>query len=109
MDMGMSTTVCKYVLIGAFAGALGLPILVAVVPFMLGFTVGGVVSGSLAALMMTCHAGYIPVGGFVAMMQSIGTMGIYAGFNFVTIVIGCIGGMVGGGYKALYVDNVCEA
>ncbi|KAG0044032.1 hypothetical protein BGZ83_010729 [Gryganskiella cystojenkinii] len=98
-------SVAKYLLIGACSGALGLPILVATVPFLLGFTVGGVTAGSLAALMMTCHAGYIPVGGFVAMMQSLGTMGLAAGFNAITVVIGCLSGMALGGYLALFRDH----
>ncbi|KAK3830322.1 MAG: hypothetical protein J3R72DRAFT_455922 [Linnemannia gamsii] len=102
------SSVCKYLLIGAFSGALGLPILVVTVPFLLGFT-GGVTAGSLAALMMTCHAGYIPVGGFVAMMQSIGTMGLAAGFNLFTVVIGCFSGMLLGGYWAIFQDHVCSA
>ncbi|KAI9232384.1 MAG: hypothetical protein BYD32DRAFT_165872 [Podila humilis] len=51
--------------------------------------------------------GYIPIGGFVATMQSLGTMGIYAGLNVITITIGCIAGMSLGGYKALYIDDFC--
>jgi len=97
--------VFKYVPIGACTGALGLPLLVGTVPLLLLFTVEGVATGSIAALLMTCHAGYIPIGGFVATMQSIGTMGIYIGFDFFTVATGCLAGMGLGGYKALYIDD----
>ncbi|KAI8604566.1 hypothetical protein EDD21DRAFT_365973 [Dissophora ornata] len=102
------TNVCKYVLVGCFSGALGLPVIVATVPFLLGFTAGGIVAGSCGAILMACHAGYVPIGGFVAVMQSIGSMGIYAGFNLITVSLGVVSGGVLGGYIALYVDKVCS-
>jgi hypothetical protein len=39
---------------------------------------------------------YVPIGGFVATMQSIGSVGLKDGFNWVTVIIGAIlGGLVG--------------
>ncbi|KAK3830323.1 MAG: hypothetical protein J3R72DRAFT_455923 [Linnemannia gamsii] len=97
---------CKYTLIGTCAGALGLPILVVTVPFLLGFTVGGAVAGSCATVMMRFHAGHIPIRGFVATMQSIGTMGLAAGFNLFTVRLGCFSGMVLGVYLG-YISRPC--
>jgi hypothetical protein len=45
---------------------------------------------------MATHAGYVPIGGFVATMQSIGTGGLQAGFNRVTVIVGAVvGGVIG--------------
>jgi hypothetical protein len=83
-----------YSLGGGCIGAISLPIVIATVPFALGFTVGGIASGSLAAMCMAFHAGYTPIGGFVATMQRIGTMGMHAGFNMTTVKIGGICGII---------------
>ena len=82
--------------IGMIFGAVGLPVVVGVIPFLLGFTVGGIATGSIAAFCMAFHAGYVPIGGFLATMQSIGSVGLKAGFNRFTVIIGAIlGGLVG--------------
>jgi len=75
------------------------------VPFLLGLTVGGVATRSIAAPLMTCNAGYIPIGEFMVTMQSNGTTEIYAGFNSFTVANGCLAGMGFGGYKELYIDH----
>ncbi|KAG0265472.1 hypothetical protein DFQ27_000609 [Actinomortierella ambigua] len=68
-----------------------------------------VVAGSLAAVLMWCHMGHIPVGGFVALMQSLGTMGLMAGYNIVVMSISAIVGMIGMVYIAVRVQEVCSA
>ena len=88
--------------IGMISGAVGLPVVVGVVPFLLGFTVGGIATGSIAAFCMAFHAGYTPIGGFVATMQSIGSVGLKAGFNWVTVIIGAILGGLVGEYITIY-------
>lgn len=47
---------------------------------------------------MAFHAGYVPIGGFVATMQSIGSVRLEAGFNWVTVIIGAILGVIVGVY-----------
>jgi hypothetical protein len=101
--------VCKFILIGGCSGALGLPIVVGIVPFLLGFTVGGVVLGTYAATMMRFHKGNIPVGSFVSILQSIGAKGLAAGFNICTVVLGGSLGMAVGGYLAILRYGVCSA
>lgn len=98
----------KYLLFGACSGALGLPILIVTVPFLLGFTARGVRAGSPAAIMMRRHAGFIPIKSFVAMMQSIGAKGLAAGFNRRTIIRGCFLGMAWAGYRAVFQDPSCS-
>ncbi|KAF9163448.1 hypothetical protein DFQ26_002497 [Actinomortierella ambigua] len=101
--------VIGYALTGAISGAFLLPLLVPLALFLAGFTVGGVVAGSLAAVLMWCHMGHIPVGGFVALMQSLGTMGLMAGYNVVVMSISAIVGMIGMVYIAVRVQEVCSA
>lgn len=78
--------------IGLVAGGIGLPLIISTVPFLLGFTVGGIVQGSIAASCMACHGGYVPIGGFVATMQSVGEMGCRVGCQ---LWIVCIGSLIG--------------
>lgn len=100
--------VSKYSLIGACFGALGIPLALGIIPLVLGFGVGGIVAGSIGSIMMTCHQGYTPAGGWVAMMQSIGTNGFAVGFNPPVMIISCVLGLVGGGYVALYYEGYCD-
>lgn len=90
-------------------GSIAIPFIVAAIPFLLGFTVGGIVSGSIAAMCMAQHHGYVPVDSFVAKMQSFGQKGWHAGFNPLTIILGCIVGMSFGGFLAVSVHDVCSA
>jgi hypothetical protein len=89
----------KYVLystLGSCIGTISLPTIIAIVPFALGFTIGGIVTGSIGAMCMAFHAGYVPIDGFVATMQRIGTMGVHAGFNKYVISIGALCGCIVG-------------
>lgn len=101
--------VCKYILIGACSGSLGLPLFISVGLPLIGFTVGGIVSGTLATCMMAFHRGYTPVGGVVAHMQSAGTRGGQAGFQQPIIILGCIFGALLGSYYGLFVERFCGA
>lgn len=69
---------------------------------------GGIIAGSIGSIMMACHQGYTPAGGWVAMMQSIGTKGFIVGFNPSVMIISCALGLVGGGYVALFYEGYCE-
>lgn len=93
--------VAKYSCVGALSGGLGLCTVIAIIPPLLGFAVGGIVGGSVAALLMAFHGGFTPAGGFVAFMQSTGTCGLYAGFNPVIFYIGSSIGLFAGAYLAI--------
>ncbi|KAK3809324.1 MAG: hypothetical protein J3Q66DRAFT_353523 [Benniella sp.] len=100
--------VCKYILIGGCVGSIAIPFIVAAIPFLLGFGVGGIVSGSIASMLMARHNGYVPINGFVSNMQRMGEKGWQAGFNPGTIILGCILGLCFGGFLALSVHDVCS-
>ncbi|KAK3809682.1 MAG: hypothetical protein J3R72DRAFT_464159 [Linnemannia gamsii] len=104
-----ASSMSNHLLIGAFSGAILLPILVWKLLMLSGFTEHGMVRGSIAAMAMAYYDGYIPVGGFMATMQSIGSMGSDAAFNRFVVVPGCFLGMALGGYWAIYRDYVCNA
>ncbi|TPX35732.1 hypothetical protein SmJEL517_g01978 [Synchytrium microbalum] len=93
---------------GIVIGAIGLPLIIATIPFLLGFTVGGIASGSIAAFCMAFHRGYVPIGGFVATMQSIGTNGLYLACRKATVCFGALVGLFIGCYVT-FVSNTNHA
>ncbi|KAF9364105.1 hypothetical protein BGX34_002472, partial [Mortierella sp. NVP85] len=101
--------VSLYGVVGAVFGAVALPLTLSAIPCILGFGVEGIYAASCAATCMACHGGYTPAGGFVATMQTLGTMGIAAGFNIFTVVIGATAGLIGGGYYSVVHVGVCPA
>lgn len=92
--------IALYSCVGALSGGLGFCLIVAIIPPLLGFTVSGILAGSLGALCMACHGGFTPAGGIVATMQWTGTLGIYAGFNPKTFILGTVIGLFLGAYLA---------
>jgi hypothetical protein len=100
--------VCKYILIGACSGSVGLPIILAIFLVLAGFG-DGIRAGSIASNMMARHHGYTPVGGIVANMQSAGTRGGLAFFQQPIIILGCILGALLGGYRGLFNEGFCGA
>ncbi|CAG8623866.1 6904_t:CDS:1 [Acaulospora morrowiae] len=56
----------------------------------LGFTKAGITAGSIAAWMMSLHRGYVPAGGPVSTLQSVGASGL--GFRGTAA---CLGGALG--------------
>ncbi|KAH7055286.1 hypothetical protein BKA57DRAFT_247941 [Linnemannia elongata] len=100
--------VSKYGLIGACYGALGIPFALGIIPRALGFSAGGIIAGSIASMMMAFYAGFTPAGGFVAIMQSIGAVGLFAGFNPYVMIAACVVGLVGGACVALFYDGFCD-
>lgn len=95
-------------LVGAWIGAIALPLVVGIILLIIGFAIGGIVGGSPAARMMAYHEGYVPIGGFVASMQSAGERGLEGGFNKYTVVLGALAGMALNGYVAIYHHHVCS-
>lgn len=105
--LGCGLKVSPYGIAGAVIGAIGLPLTLCLIPVALGFGVEGIYAASCAATCMACHGGYTPAGGFVATMQSIGTLGFFAGFNIVTLIIGAVAGLAGGGYYGVAYVGMC--
>jgi len=59
----------------------------------LGFTTAGIAAGSIAAWMMSLYGGTVAAGSVVAVMQSIGVIGMGA---VATAIVAAIGGTAGG-------------
>lgn len=97
----------KYGLIGASVGAIGLPLLVCIIPFVWGFRKKGIFSRSIGSKMMSRYGGYTPSGSHVARMQSIGTKGYPDGFYRYVIIAGSVLG-AGLGVSLAHLLNVTE-
>ncbi|ORZ04805.1 hypothetical protein BCR41DRAFT_389792 [Lobosporangium transversale] len=80
-------------LIGTLAGALLAPIVVVKAVGVLGFSTTGIISGSIAAYIMSIYGGTVTAGSVCAVMQSIGAGGLGI---IGAIVSSAIGGTVGG-------------
>jgi hypothetical protein len=74
---------------------------------LLGFTVAGIVAGSIAALCMSCHGALTPAGGIVANFQRFGALGITAGYNVPALIIDGIVGCGIGVYYAIMILGSC--
>lgn len=100
--------VSKYIFITASLGTLFVPLIVTVVPRVLGFKEDGIRYESIGSRMMSYHNGYTPAGGFVASMQSLGTRGIFFGMNIFTMIVGCLLGAGWGVYLVLFGEGYCD-
>ncbi|KAF9294561.1 hypothetical protein BGZ88_003687 [Linnemannia elongata] len=90
----------KYGLIGACVGAIGLPLLIYIGPFVCGFRKKGISSRSFGSRMMSRYGGDTPGGGHVARMQSIGAKGFPGGFLSKVMIAGAVLGSGLGVYTA---------
>ena len=79
-----------------------------IILLVLGFGVGGIIAGSIGSKLMSCHGGYTPVGGVVATMQSIGTVGFKVGFHPYVMIASCVLRLAGGGYVALFYEGYSD-
>ncbi|ORX46791.1 hypothetical protein DM01DRAFT_314145 [Hesseltinella vesiculosa] len=91
-------TVVKYAVGGGILAALTLTTIFAG-PVILGFTSAGIVSGSVAAWIMSLSGGATQAGGLCAVLQSAGAT---AGLSPFELAIGAIGAAVANWFQGLF-------
>ena len=81
-----------YPIYGSIIGTFTFPTFIILFLTLIGFTIDGIRLGSYAALWMSNYKGYVPKGSIFSLTQSIGMLGIRAGINKKSMIIGSIVG-----------------
>lgn len=81
-----------YPICGSIIGTFTFPIFIILGLTLIGFTIDGIRIGSYAALWMSNFKGYVPKGSVFSLTQSIGMLGLKAGINKKSMIIGSIVG-----------------
>ncbi|KAI1311586.1 hypothetical protein EDD11_003361 [Mortierella claussenii] len=85
-----------------------LPLLIVAGVRALGFRAGGILAGTIAAVLMALHGGFVPAGGLVAIMQAIGALGYGAGFRLAALISSCLLGLIIAVNMVIGKDSVCN-
>ncbi|KAG0236273.1 hypothetical protein B0O80DRAFT_495547 [Mortierella sp. GBAus27b] len=100
--------VLMYGFLGAILGALVLPVALYLIAVLIGFGPFGVIAGSIAAVWMALHGGFIAAGSIYAFFQSFGALGLLAAFSLLT-PFGIFSGCGIGIYYAIVTLGSCSA